>query len=188
MIINIGYKYKNDKNLLYDLLNNDEKAINYVFYKNFSALLRYNVTKATKGKVSDPEDLIHDLYLYLQNNNWEKLRLYNPDMPFVSWFSVVSYRFFKDSVRSMIDSADKMPISNIENSNSSLSSNEIDTFTMDIKNILKDFKPPRDKYILEAFLLKDEEPAVIATRFGVSIDNLYNIKRRALARLRKKLL
>lgn len=50
---------------------------------------------------------------------------------------------------------------------------------MDVKNILKDFEPPRDKSILEAFLLKDEEPSVIATRFGVTIDNLYNIKRRA---------
>lgn len=87
----------------------------------------------------------------------------------------------------MIDSVDKMPISHIENNNISFSSNEMNTFTMDVKNILKDFEPPRDKSILEAFLLKDEEPSVIATRFGVTIDNLYNIKRRALARLRKKL-
>lgn len=181
------YKYRDDNQLIIDLLKNDSLAIFYVFYNHFNSLLKYNVIKATKGKVLDYSDLVQDLYLYISNNNWEKLRRYDSSMPFVNWFSVVSYRFFKDSVRSMIDSLDKMPISHIENNNISFSSNEIDTFTMDVKNILKDFEPPRDKSILEAFLLKDEEPSVIATRFGVTIDNLYNIKRRALARLRKKL-
>lgn len=183
-----GYKYNNDRELYTDLLNNNEKAIQYVFYCHFTKLLQYNIIKATKGKITDYCDLIQDLYLYLSKNNWEKLHSYDISLPFVNWFSVVSYRFFLDSVRSKIDSSIKVPISNMENNDFGLSSNQIDVFMMDIKHILKNFKPPRDKQILEAILFKDEPLEQIAKNFEVSIDNLYNIKRRAIARLRKELI
>ena len=62
------------------------------------------------------------------------------------------------------------------------------TLMMDIKDILKRFKPPRDREVLTAFLIDDEEPDTIAKRIGVTIDNLYNIKRRALERLRQNYL
>lgn len=89
------YKYRDDNQLIIDLLKNDSLAIFYVFYNHFNSLLKYNVIKATKGKVLDYSDLVQDLYLYISNNNWEKLRRYDSSMPFVNWFSVVSYRFSK---------------------------------------------------------------------------------------------
>jgi DNA-directed RNA polymerase specialized sigma24 family protein len=57
---------------------------------------------------------------------------------------------------------------------------------MDIMDGLKMLEPPRDREILEALLIHDEEPQEVADRFGVTVDNLYNIKRRALARLIQK--
>ena len=86
----------------------------------------------------------------------------------------------------MIDSAAQMPISEIDDHSPLLATGGgISTLIMDIKNILKNFRPPRDRDILEAVLLRDEDPADIASRHNITVDNLYNIKRRALERFRK---
>lgn len=179
------FEYTDDRQLVTALLSNDEGAIRCVFHDRYRSLLRFNAMKAAPQVPFD--DLVQDLYLYLSADNWARLRRYDAArFPFASWFSVVSYRFFKDSARGMIDSAPRVPIDNVREHGLALSSaSVVDTLLMDLKNILRRFKPPRDREVLEAFLLRDEAPETIADRFGVTVDNLYNIKRRALERLRK---
>jgi len=181
------FVYKDDAQLVAELLAGNEGAVQYVFYDHFKALLRMNAAKATGSKQVTYDDLVQELYLYLSDNNWEKLRKYNPERPFINWFSVVSYRFFKDFSRSMIDSTDQIPISNMNDHQTAFMSNGvIGTIMMDIKQALSRLRPPRDKEILEALLLRDEEPEKVAERHKVTVDNLYNIKRRALAKLIKQ--
>lgn len=181
------FVYKNDTQLVEELLAGNEGALHYVFYDHFTALLKMNAYKAAGTKLVTYDDLVQELYLYLSNNDWEKLRMYNPERPFVNWFSVVSYRFFKDFSRSMIDSANQIPISNMNDHQTAFMSNgTIGTIMMDIKQAISKLKPPRDSQILEALLLRDEEPETVAKRHNVTVDNLYNIKRRAIAKLIKQ--
>ena len=179
--------YKDDAQLVAELLAGNEGALHYVFYDHFKPLLKMNAYKAAGTKLVTYDDLVQELYLYLSSNNWEKLRKYNPERPFVNWFSVVSYRFFKDFSRSMIDSSDQIPISNMNDHQTAFMSNgTIGTIMMDIKQAISKLKPPRDSEILEALLLRDEEPETVAKRHNVTVDNLYNIKRRAIAKLIKQ--
>ena len=181
------YIYKDDAQLVAELLAGNEGALHYVFYDHFKPLLKMNAYKAAGTKQVEYDDLVQELYLYLSNNDWEKLRKYNPERPFVNWFSVVSYRFFKDFSRSMIDSSDQIPISNMNDHQTAFMSNgTIGTIMMDIKQAISKLKPPRDSQILEALLLRDEEPEIVAKRHNVTVDNLYNIKRRAIAKLIKQ--
>ena len=179
--------YKDDAQLVAELLAGNEGALHYVFYDHFKPLLKMNAYQAAGTKLVTYDDLVQELYLYLSSNNWEKLRKYNPERPFVNWFSVVSYRFFKDFSRSMIDSSDQIPISNMNDHQTAFMSNgTIGTIMMDIKQAISKLKPPRDSQILEALLLRDEEPEIVAKRHNVTVDNLYNIKRRAIAKLIKQ--
>lgn len=179
--------YKDDAQLVAELLAGNEGALHYVFYDHFKPLLKMNAYKAAGTKLVTYDDLVQELYLYLSSNNWEKLRKYNPERPFVNWFSVVSYRFFKDFSRSMIDSSDQIPISNMNDHQTAFTSNgTIGTIMMDIKQAISKLKPPRDSQILEALLLRDEEPETVAKQHNVTVDNLYNIKRRAIAKLIKQ--
>jgi RNA polymerase sigma factor (sigma-70 family) len=166
------------------LLNNDETVIQYVFYDHFRTLLQHNATKTAGNKNVDFEDLIQELFLYISKNDWEKLRKYNPEMPFANWFSVVSYRFFKDYTASMIDSSKNVPIDDMDARNILFQrNNKADMIMTDITRAIYKVKPPRDAEILKALLLDEEEPLAVANRFGVTVANLYNIKRRALAKL-----
>ena len=179
--------YKDDAQLVAELLAGNEGALHYVFYDHFKPLLKMNAYKAAGTKQVEYDDLVQELYLYLSNNDWEKLRKYNPERPFVNWFSVVSYRFFKDFSCSMIDLSNQIPISNMNDHQTAFMSNgTIGTIMMDIKQAISKLKPPRDSEILEALLLRDEEPETVAKRHNVTVDNLYNIKRRAIAKLIKQ--
>ncbi|MBR4917897.1 MAG: sigma-70 family RNA polymerase sigma factor [Bacteroidales bacterium] len=169
------------------LLQNDEQVIQYVFYNHFNALLHHNAYKTCGNKNIDFEDLIQELYLYISKNNWEKLRKYNPEMPFENWFSVVSYRFFKDFTASMIDSSRNLPIENMEERSLLFQQNQIEKMMAeDIKKAIGKVTPPRNAQILKALIVDEEDPATVAERFDVTVDNLYNIKRRALAKLIKE--
>lgn len=188
--MNPRFVYSDDTQMVAALLADNEEAIRYVFYDNYTPLLRLNYRKIAAATRACFDDLVQDLYLYLSKDDWNILRRYDPTKsPFANWFSVVSYRFFKDSVRSMIDSSTQVPIDDMDDHNITMASRNImSTLIMDIKEILRHFRPPRDREVLEAFLIHDEDPDSIATRLGVTVDNLYNIKRRALERLRKNYL
>ena len=179
--------YKDDAQLVAELLAGNEGALHYVFYDHFNPLLKMNAYKAAGTKQVEYDDLVQELYLYLSDNDWEKLRKYNPERPFINWFSVVSYRFFKDFSCSMIDLSNQIPISNMNDHQTAFMSNgTIGTIMMDIKQAISKLKPPRDSEILEALLLRDEVPETVAKRHNVTVDNLYNIKRRAIAKLIKQ--
>lgn len=179
--------YKDDAQLVAELLAGNEGTLHYVFYDHFNPLLKMNAYKAAGTKQVEYDDLVQELYLYLSDNDWEKLRKYNPERPFINWFSVVSYRFFKDFSCSMIDLSNQIPISNMNDHQTAFISNgTIGTIMMDIKRAISKLKPPRDSEILEALLLRDEEPETVAKRHNVTVDNLYNIKRRAIAKLIKQ--
>ena len=175
-----------DVEIYSQLLNNDERMICYVFYEHFRTMLRFNAMKAAGNKEVELDDLIQELYLYMSQNDWEKLRKYSPEYPFANWFSVVSYRFFKDFTFSMIESSQNVPIDNIDDRTVLSQGNNISSsIIMDIKNAIRKAKPPRDRRILEALILNEEEPTDVAAQFEVTVDNLYNIKRRAIAKLIK---
>ena len=83
----------------------------------------------------------------------------------------------------MIDSASQIPISTIEGHELKAAVNRNDEIMMDIKRALCNLTPPRDREIITALLIDDEPPNEVAHRYGITVDNLYNIKRRALSRL-----
>ncbi len=186
-----NYNYQSDARLVADLLANNEQAVQYLLYEQYNPLLKHNAQKAAGGKPVEYDDLVQELYLYLSANNWDKLRRYDARQPFVNWFSVVSYRFFKDFSRSMIDSGQQMPISSMNDQPESSPDDAMTmtgTILMDIRAALAKLWPPRDRQVLEALLLHDETPEDVASRYNISVDNLYNIKRRTLAKLAQLLI
>jgi RNA polymerase sigma factor (sigma-70 family) len=184
------FVYRDDNQMKEELLKGNEGAIRYVFYEHYNALLKTNVAKTSWQKEVEYDDLVQELYIYLSADNWQKVRSYNPSQPFANWFSVVSYRFFKDFCRSLIDSSEKMPISDMNDNDLNISqrSEAENSLIFDLQLLLPGFEPPRDREVLKAYLLEGAEPDEIASRLGVTVDNYYNIKSRAIARLVKNYL
>ncbi|MCR5822170.1 MAG: sigma-70 family RNA polymerase sigma factor [Bacteroidales bacterium] len=179
------YRYSSDRQFIADLLANDGKALECLLYDRYRPLLRFNAMKAAPNVPVD--DLVQELYIYLSADNWTRLKKYDPELPFDRWLSVVSYRFFKDFSLRMIDSRRQIPITNIKDQQLlNAGTIQMTHIMMDIRQGLDKLEPPRDREILTALLVHDEEPQEVADRFKVTVDNLYNIKRRALAKLIQK--
>ncbi len=179
------YRYTTDQQFVVDIIANDSKALEYLLYDRFRRLLRFNAMKAAPNVPVD--DLVQELYIYLSADNWTRLKKYDPELPFDRWLSVVSYRFFKDFSLRMIDSHRQIPITNIKDQQLlNAGTIQMTHIMMDIRQGLDKLEPPRDREILTALLVHDEEPQEVADRFKVTVDNLYNIKRRALAKLIQK--
>lgn len=180
-------KQYTDQQIFDGLMRNDDFIIRYVFYDHFNDLLYHNANKIAGNKNIDFDDLVQELYLYVSKDNWSKLQKYDSKLPFINWFSVVSYRFFKDFTASMIDSSQDLPISVIDDKLKVIQQEGVtDMIMSDVKNAICEVKPPRDAEILSALLLDEEEPLIVANRYGITVANLYNIKRRALAKLIQK--
>lgn len=179
------YRYITDQQFVVDLIANDSKALECLLYDRYCRLFRFNALKAAPNVPVD--DLVQELYLYLSADNWARLKKYDPMLPFDRWLSVVSYRLFKDFSLRMIDSRHQIPITNLEDQQLlNAGTTQMNQIMMDIKKGFDELEPPRDREILTALILHDEEPQVVANRFNVTVDNLYNIKRRALAKLIQK--
>ena len=180
------FTYTDDARFVAAVMAGNDGALHYMFYDHYTSLLRYNAAKAVGRKPVEYDDLVQELYFYLSRNDWTVLRRYDPALPFEKWFSVVSYRFFKDYCRSVIDPDRQMPIDDMNDHSSILSSIGKDlTLIMDIRRILSLIHPPRDREILEGYILRDETPEAAATRYGITVANYYNIKSRALKRFIK---
>lgn len=183
------FLYTDDAQLVSSVIAGNESAIAYMFFDHYRPLLYSNYQKVAWNKPIEFEDLLQELFLFVHENDWERLRRYDASYPFASWFSVVSFRFFRNFSRPMIDSSSVLAIDNMNGSKTAFAGVSMtETIMMDLKRVLHKFRPPRDKEILEALLLRDEDPEDVAKKHNVTIDNLYNIKRRALARLAQKLI
>lgn len=178
------FVYENDAQLVSAVMAGDEGATRYLFYDHYTALLRKNYNKTVGNLPVQFDDLVQELYLFFRENDWEKLKKYDPAEDFICWFSTVSFRFFKDCCKkkfySSTDFTDDIPNYDKRESYFDWENSEL---MRDLRRVLPFFQPPRDREIIEATVIRDESISEVAQRYNLTENNLSTIKRRALARL-----
>ena len=101
-----------DAELVSGVISGDKDAIVYMFYTKFSATFQYHIYKLFDYKI-EVADLIDEFVLYLYEDEWKRLKVYDSVKSSLStWISTVSYRFFRDYKRSKIDLNGLITISN----------------------------------------------------------------------------
>lgn len=185
-----AFKPADDEQLVAALIAGDERAIQYVFYNHYNAMLRKIAKKQIGHLPIEYDDMVQELYLWLSEGDWARLKKYIPkESRFDYWFSMKSNTFFRDYCRKKLYSITDFSSDNPEYSCTPSVSNWYDTELMrDLLRVLDFFQPPRDREILRALIVEDREPAKVAEQYGITVDNLYSIKSKALARLVKNYL
>ena len=92
-----------DKEIIDGILRNDATIIEHFFFKECKPLFAYIVRSVFDGK-QEINELINELYLYLQHDNWYKVRQFDYRSQLVTWISVVAIRFFQKKRALMIES------------------------------------------------------------------------------------
>lgn len=170
-----------DEDIVKGILNNDKNIIKYFFVEKCSTLFAYILLNIFDGNI-DKRELINELYIYLANDNWKKIRQFDFCSKLITWASVVAVRFFQKKRKELIG---KELITTL-NDKMGLSQNHIKSIDqrMDLHSMLIKMPNKRYRKVIEVLDLQDIRPEILAEEMGVTVDNLYNIHRRALVQLR----
>ena len=177
-----------DSELVARLLANDEKAVLYFFYEKFYSTFEYHVFRIFPYEV-DVQELVHEFFIHLCENDWRRLRSYNPDKAQLNtWVSVVSYRFFLNYKKSKIDSNGLVNIyeqwdEKIMNYRQECH-NQI---RMDVAKAIENLKNVTERDVAKEMLLDGVDIKEVAAFHQISVDYAYTVKSRAMAHLRTML-
>ncbi len=177
-----------DKRMIKAVLSGDQDAIVYMFYAKFSATFQYHIYKLFDYKV-DIQDLVDEFFLFLYEDNWKRLRSYDPSLSALStWISTVSYRFFRDYKRSKIDLNGAITISDKWETFRGDWVQSIDAGIMiDVETAIDAIKSDRDREIAKQLFIEDREYEAIAEEFGMTCDYVYTVKNRIIKQLKTTL-
>ena len=176
MINSTEYEYFSDEQIVQGILANDQGVIQYFFFEKCSSLFGYIINSIFDGRV-DRDELVNEFFLFLQANDWHKVRQFDYRSKLITWVNVVAIRFFQRKRRILIEkeSTENLIFENKHETNPAKSHD----LKMDIERALKEMNNKRYKDAIIALDLKDIEPEEYAKSINTSVANLYNIRRRA---------
>ena len=171
-----------DEQIVDGILSNNKKVIEFFFFKKCSFLLAYIIKNVFDYHVKK-EELISELYLYICSDDWHKLRQFDYRSQLITWISVVAIRFFTKKREQLIENSSAEDQYWDKGNGYSIESVLISQ--IDVNVLLENMENKRYQYVLRMLILEDREPLELANELDITVDNLYNIKRRALASLKE---
>lgn len=167
-----------DHEIIEYLIQGNSQVIQYLFYEKCNSMFGYIIKEVFAYHV-DKDELVNELYIYLREDDWKKIRSFEGRSKFTTWLSVISVRYFCNKKRNMIefdtretliDEADKVS----DNSTCDRFVNNIDLY-----NAINKLKNPRDRFVIMALEIEGRTVEEVAKSLGITIDNLYNVRKRA---------
>lgn len=155
--------------------------IEYFFFKKCKPLFAYIIQSIFDYQI-DENTLISELYIYLQANDWHKVKQFDYRSKLTTWMSVVAIRYFQKKREMLIET--EMSQTLIRETDSGFNPNFCIERKIDIHDAMNRMRNLRYRQVIEMLDLKEMRPDILAKQMNVTVDNLYNIHRRALLQLR----
>lgn len=177
----MDYSEYTDRQFVDGILNNDIKLIEYFFNRKCSGLFGYILINVFDGNV-DKQDLSQELFWYLAKNNWHKVRQFDFRSKLMTWVTVVAVRFFQKKREELIEKSTPITLNDKiwQEQSCAISIDQ----RMDLHGALAKMPNARYRKVIEVLDLQEVRPEILAEEMNVTVDNLYNIHRRALMQLR----
>lgn len=179
-----------DKEIIDALIARDEKVTQQFFFRNcrplFVSIIRYVFSYSV-----DYDEFVNEFYIYLMENDARRLRQFEERSTIYQWLKTVAIRYFIAKRDRMIDVTpkntlkdDDKPALRTVTEQSSVNDSERQLVAqMDIERLLALMPNRRYVYVIRRLMLDEAEPLTVAEELGTNVDNLYNIKKRAVASL-----
>ena len=175
-------KNLSDQELVERLICNDEKVINYFFNEKCKLILGFIIKDIFSYRV-EKNELANELYLYLREDNWCRIRKFYFRSTLTTWMSIVAVRFFQNKRNELIGNGTSSALINkVEPGDDPI---EKIIAEMDVDILLHMMPNKRYRNIIKSLIIDDCEPQQVADQMGITVDNLYNLRRRALQQLGK---
>ena len=130
----------------------------------------------------DREELISELFLYLQHKDWYKIRQFDFRSKLTTWVSVVAVRFFRKVRMQMIENISIETLNNQESIYKGALENEEKYIVL--YRAIQQMPNIRYREVIVELELNQRKPEEVAKQMNITVDNLYNIRRRARLQLK----
>ena len=169
-----------DQEIIKGLIEKDNRVTTIFFFTNCRPLF-YSIIKLVFEHKVDYDELVNELYVYLMEDDAQKLRTFQFRCSVYNWLKILAIHFFVKKKNLFIN---EMPHP------SSVVLNQIPDREIrdvmakgDLERLFKQMRTERYVYVLRKLLIEDQKSASLAKEMRITTDNLYNIKMRAIAQL-----
>lgn len=180
MIRNQSTKYS-DKEIIEGILEGHHQIISNFFCNDCKGLFYYVYSQICNYRY-EPNEITNEILLYLSENNWHKLRLFDFRSKLITWLTVVTIRYYKKKMAGVID----IPVDDTLKYKSNPYEEPIGSIEayIDIHNGLSRMPNSRYRSVIQQLDINGVETEELAKEMKISTANLYNIHRRALQQLK----
>ena len=171
-----------DQEIVEALIGRNSCVTAQFFFMECRPLILSIIHRVFDNQKVDYDEIISELYIYLMTDDARRLRQFRFESTFYQWLKTTAIRFcLKLKTGSIvIDDESSKPL---DNRHRHTGSTEISQAKMDVDNLLRQMRNQRYAKVIRMLMIDDMAPDEVAKELSVTVDNLYNIKRRAMAAL-----
>lgn len=171
-----------DQAIIEALLNHDEELTRQFFFHDCRPLFCSIIRHVFSYEV-DYDEFVNELYLHLMERDGARLRQFEGRSSLYQWLKVVAIRYFIAKRDRMIDPvSDEALLEKSEHHRADHPETRL-IASIDLEKLLAGMANKRQSYVLRRLMIDDAEPQQVALELQITVANLYNIKKRALAAL-----
>ncbi len=170
-----------DKQIVQSLIDRDGQVTEQFFFKDCRPLFVSIIRKIFPYEV-DYDEFVNEFYLYLMENDAHRLRQFEGRSSIYQWLKVIAIRYFLAKKSKMIENSSNESLLFEAERKEGTGTGRPEART-DIYRLFGHMSNKRQVYVLKRLILDDAEPEKVAKELNVTIDNLYNIKKRAITAL-----
>lgn len=165
-----------ERELIARVAQQDPNAVEYFFFYKYQSVFDRLAANIFQNQIETSE-LINEFYLYLQKDNWSKLKSFEGKSKFSTWLTVVASRFFIKKKEGMTFLNEKIAL-HIDDFIGTLVVDSSKTFTQfEVYDAVNKIQNPKYRYTLLAEL-QGFDTNEIAQKLGTSVGNIYNYRKR----------
>jgi len=170
--------HPDDLRFITSLKEGDEAGMREFFYEELRPLLVQIRMRLFYDAVPYAE-LVDELYIHLASDGWRRLDTFSArhDSRLRTWVSQVAWRLFGAMREAIVPTEALGSIAPEEEPESTTANLQA---VLDVRNTLARMPNRRYAEVLDLLLLKGYAPKEAAEKLGITVDNLYNVKHRAI--------
>lgn len=176
-----------DREIIARLVDKDEAVTRDFFFNRCRPLFISIIGKVFSYRV-EFDEFVNEFYLYLMEDDAYKLKQFQYRSSIYQWLKVVAIRYFVKKRDSMIEnSSQETLLNNIADTESTNEETAVAN-RIDESRLLNAMSNKRFAHVLKRLVIEQDEPQKVAEELNITVDNLYNIKKRAISSLTKMVL
>ncbi len=168
-----------DQQIIEYLISRDERITEHFFFKSCRPLF-LSVIKNVFGYEVDYDEFVNELYIHIMEDDARRLRQFQGRSSLYQWLKIVAIRFFMAKRNIMIENKSDDHLIDVANKYPDDNDNKMIS-KMDISHLLSLMNNERYAYVIRRLVIEDAEPKTVAEELSITVDNLYNVKKRAIA-------